>query len=721
MQIAVTSSPGSQPTMEYPHNSEGENTSAVVGATSANHESVVMHPQHVEVIKTAGHVAPLQTNAQHHHLSPKEDMQGANVLQEMKNMRIPTYDPYQRPGAIYGQVAAGVYDPLTGANPAYSTLTALPPTQHLLSSPYNLLAAPTQEYYQRNSNDYYTGMRQLPHMYAENAEDIMERLNRQTHAGASMYNKAVNVEMPSPVDSGIGPDIMVTPKQDVQDNGGFGYTDLHSAMIQTLQPRVSKEYTSVRTSQSSDRIVTNRESPIHIPKIMTSVGFQYTLEAPISTSIRKEDDKMTYINKGQFYTVTLEYILDPVKPLKSITVKSVMMIVFREEKTYEEEVKCWQFWHSRQHSMKQRILDADSKNSSGIIGGIEEIAHNAIQFYWNPTEQPVKINVAVQCLSTDFSNQKGVKGLPLHLQIDTFDEMHSKNVPFHRGYCQIKVFCDKFLDFWISQEEKGANRKMLHEQRRDEKRRLQGRKKSDGEYHELSERSEFYHMSNLTKPAVLFVPPEDYERFPPVESFYAIEGSGMQVLGKDENSENGGGTPPLKRGKIFPSDRVMLYVRKPEESVFTPMHVIPPSVDGLLKAIQEKYSIDFSRITGLYKQCKKGQLLLDVLVKLSTPTESRSGRHNLTTTFNDISVTVQMDNDMIRHYCNEDSFLIQINPVDEGTSYSITLIELDTGLTTSPLAKEGLPKRNEAMTCAVHKVLTKCGPICSSVFAKKTP
>ncbi|KHJ47438.1 hypothetical protein D918_02298 [Trichuris suis] len=47
-------------------------------------------------------------------------------------------------------------------------------------------------------------------------------------------------------------------------------------------------------------------------------------------------------------------------------------------------------------------------------------------------------------------------------------------------------------------------------------------------------------------------------------------------------------------------------------------------------------------------------------------------------------VTVQMDNDMIRHYCNEDSFLIQINPVDEGTSYSITLIELDTGLTTSP-------------------------------------
>ncbi|KRX47807.1 Protein grainyhead [Trichinella murrelli] len=592
--------------MDYTHQQDGENTTTVVigNANSAHDPQVVMHPQHVEVIKSAGHVAPLQNNAQHHLLSPKEEHPGSNnVLQsaavgnpmtdpgtafwsqaegvalgpnsfstsashtphdstlfdfqldqiEMKNMRVPTYDPYQRPGALYSQVAAGVYDPLTGAATpaaAYGTLTALPSTQHLLSSTYNLLAAPNQDYYQRNSNDYYTSVRPIQSMYAETTEELIDR--------------------------------------------------------------------------------------------MTSVGFQYTLEAPISTSVRKEDDKMTYINKGQFYTVTLEYIPDPLKPVKSVTVKSVMMIVFREEKSYEEEVKCWQFWHSRQHSMKQRILDADNKNSTGIVGGIDEIAHNAIQFYWNPSEQPVKINVAVQCLSTDFSNQKGVKGLPLHLQIDTFDEAQNKNVPFHRGYCQIKVFCDK-----------GANRKMLHEQRRDEKRRLQGRKKSDGEYHELCDRSEFYHMSNLTKPAVLFVPPEDYDRFPPVESFYALEGAGLQSLVKDEQTGNGNASPSPKRVKLFPSDRVLLYVRKPEDSIFTPLHVLPPTMDGLLKAIQEKYSVDVSRITGIYKQCKKG-------------------------------ITVQMDNDMIRHYCNEDSFLIQITPVDDGTSYSITLMELDSVASVSP-------------------------------------
>lgn len=40
------------------------------------------------------------------------------------------------------------------------------------------------------------------------------------------------------------------------------------------------------------------------------------------------------------------------------------MLVFREEKSPEDETKAWQFWHSRQHSVKQRILDAgESKDS----------------------------------------------------------------------------------------------------------------------------------------------------------------------------------------------------------------------------------------------------------------------------------------------------------------------------------------------------------------------
>nr|XP_029722407.1 protein grainyhead-like isoform X2 [Aedes albopictus] len=186
----------------------------------------------------------------------------------------------------------------------------------------------------------------------------------------------------------------------------------------------------------------NDADKVQIPKIFSNVGFKYYLESPISSSQRREDDRITYINKGQFYGITLEYIHDPDKPLKSQTVKSVIMLMFREEKSPEDEIKAWHFWHSRQHSVKQRILDADTKNSVGLVGCIEEVSHNAIAVYWNPLESSAKINVAVQCLSTDFSSQKGVKGLPLHLQIDTFEDPRDTSV-CHRGYCQIKVFCDK--------------------------------------------------------------------------------------------------------------------------------------------------------------------------------------------------------------------------------------------------------------------------------------
>lgn len=51
--------------------------------------------------------------------------------------------------------------------------------------------------------------------------------------------------------------------------------------------------------------------------------------------------------------------------------------------------------------------------------------------------------IGVNCLSTDFSSQKGVKGVPLNLQIDTYDCGSGTERLVHRAVCQIKIFCDK--------------------------------------------------------------------------------------------------------------------------------------------------------------------------------------------------------------------------------------------------------------------------------------
>lgn len=53
----------------------------------------------------------------------------------------------------------------------------------------------------------------------------------------------------------------------------------------------------------------------------SNVGYKYHLESPISSSQRREDDRITYINKGQFYGITMEHVPEVGKQLKNTTVK----------------------------------------------------------------------------------------------------------------------------------------------------------------------------------------------------------------------------------------------------------------------------------------------------------------------------------------------------------------------------------------------------------------
>jgi len=415
------------------------------------------------------------------------------------------------------------------------------------------------------------------------------------------------------------------------------------------------------------------EEKIVVPKLPDSpYGFKYILETPTSSSARREDDRITYVNKGQFYGIGLEYAMDPEGPhIKNHTVKTVIMVLFRDGKSEDEEQKCWQFWHSRQHSVKQRILDADTKNSVGITGPIEEIAHNALAFCWNPYESPAKINLAVQCLSTDFSTQKGVKGMPLHVQIDTYDDPRDPSCPvYHRAYAQIKVFCDK-----------GAERKARDEERRANKRKMNntGKRRLDEMYHNATDRSEFYTMADMSKPPMFFRPITDPDKAAlefgtELPSFYTAGSRGsppdhptMLKMNGSNGSPSPTSTPatlevqpiqsyistvqnikpiltgngtllgqitePLpKRARIFPPtcDRIMIYVKQETEDAFTALHVKPPTAQGLIGAIESKYKISGNSIRFLFKQNREGH-------------------------------KVKIDDDMITYYSNEAAFLMQVH------------------------------------------------------------
>ena len=55
-----------------------------------------------------------------------------------------------------------------------------------------------------------------------------------------------------------------------------------------------------------------------------------------------------------------------------------------------------------------------------------------IQVRWNGKEG-VKLMIRFNCLSTDFSRVKGVKGIPLRIQIETFEINHECGRGFGMG------------------------------------------------------------------------------------------------------------------------------------------------------------------------------------------------------------------------------------------------------------------------------------------------
>ncbi|XP_051689231.1 grainyhead-like protein 1 homolog isoform X2 [Oryctolagus cuniculus] len=368
-------------------------------------------------------------------------------------------------------------------------------------------------------------------------------------------------------------------------------------------------------------------------------NFEYTLEASKSLRQKPGDSTMTYLNKGQFYPITLKEVSSSEGIHHPISkVRSVIMVVFAEDKSRDDQLRHWKYWHSRQHTAKQRCIDiADYKESFNTISNIEEIAYNAISFTWDINDE-AKVFISVNCLSTDFSSQKGVKGLPLNIQIDTYSYSSRSNKPVHRACCQIKVFCDK-----------GAERKIRDEERKQSKRKVSDVKAPLLPSHKRTDSTVFKPFLDLDTQPVLFIP----------DVHFASLQRGAHVLPMTSEELEGEGSalkrgpfgveddfvvpPPGKLVRVEEPKRVLLYVRKESEEVFDALMLKTPSLKGLMEAISDKYDVPHDKIGKIFKKCKKG-------------------------------ILVNMDDNIVKHYSNEDTFQLQIE--EAAGSYKLTLTEI---------------------------------------------
>lgn len=174
--------------------------------------------------------------------------------------------------------------------------------------------------------------------------------------------------------------------------------------------------------------------------------------APTAATQISEGSPTTYLNRGQSYTLQLQDTLE-----YNAKLTSTFIIMFHEPSHRKVAVNYWKFWLNQQKNPSEaRAVTIDVDQSTGIEN-VRFPSFDRITFDWNG-RAGAKVHIRFNCLSTDFSRIKGVKGIPLRAHMNTqargpaanfaarqhyAGTVRSDQEYLEQCYCKIKLFRDK--------------------------------------------------------------------------------------------------------------------------------------------------------------------------------------------------------------------------------------------------------------------------------------
>lgn len=197
---------------------------------------------------------------------------------------------------------------------------------------------------------------------------------------------------------------------------------------------------------------------------MTSFRYHVTLNAPTAMIKHSNEIPITYLNKGQAYTITIVDTQPPQLAGHPVTYRTFVRISFEDEQQRLRPAACWQLWkegrgtneaHHRGGRL-QAVEFVDPAQVGGLEGSgrpkidIESASFDGFSVTWTAAPNgPPECSFAVRFnfLSTDFSHSKGVKGIPVRLCAKT--ELRSTASPISPDtrdpelcFCKVKLFRD---------------------------------------------------------------------------------------------------------------------------------------------------------------------------------------------------------------------------------------------------------------------------------------
>lgn len=176
--------------------------------------------------------------------------------------------------------------------------------------------------------------------------------------------------------------------------------------------------------------------------------------APTAIAKKSNEEPITYLNRGQAYILNFE----PTNTTDTVT--SSVSIAFHEPAHREIAKNYWKYWISQQESpVTARALDLDLRQTTGVFN-VRLASFDRIVFDWH-SQFGAKLCIHFNCLSTDFSRIKGVKGIPMRIVVETTQQCLQdpsaslkgtlKRLPVSGDiyeykescFCKIKLFRDK--------------------------------------------------------------------------------------------------------------------------------------------------------------------------------------------------------------------------------------------------------------------------------------
>jgi hypothetical protein len=192
--------------------------------------------------------------------------------------------------------------------------------------------------------------------------------------------------------------------------------------------------------------------------------FRYhtTLNAPTAMVAHSDDVPMTYLNKGQAYT--LNVIDTQAQPARTPRrYRTFVRVSFQDEQQRQKPAQCWQLWKegrgtNEAHHRGGRLQAVEYVPTTNSMSHedpsepqfeLESSSFDGFCVIWTSSAGSVEcpISVRFNFLSTDFSHSKGVKGIPVRLcaktqLLDDGNGSWSQAGDAEVCYCMVKLFRD---------------------------------------------------------------------------------------------------------------------------------------------------------------------------------------------------------------------------------------------------------------------------------------